>query len=502
MPADTITLSTARPLALDELQAVAREGAPVGLADDARARIAQGRAVLQDALDAGTRVYGLNTGLGHMRDEVIPTEVLLAYQPMIVTGHAAGVGMALGDAEVRAMMLARAAGAVRGYSGLSVATVERYLELLNAGIVPLVPAVGSIGASDLSHLAAIGQTLIGLGEARYAGERMPAADALARAGLEPLVLGPKEGLAVVSENAYAIGVGALALGEIARVLRLADVAAALTMEATGANLSPLDPEAAVARRFAGQADVARAILALLEGSHLTEPGAAVSLQDPLSVRTVAQVHGAALRTFRDLAAVVETELNSADDNPLTSPDTGRAISTGNFHPMELALGFEGMRVALAHLALTSERRGSAMATRLWESLPDPAELWRSAGIGGYAYAATLARIRTLAGPITLNIPALDNGQEDHATGAPLAVDLTREVTGLLEQMYVGEIATATVLLSRSGHRALGRGTGPFAELVREGMATRGRDESGADLLDRVGRRISARVSARIAPDQS
>jgi histidine ammonia-lyase len=496
----TIPLSATSRLTLDQLQAVALDDRPVSLAPDARARIDLGRAVLTDALEKGTRVYGLNTGLGHTRDVEIPREVLDQYQIDIVTSHAFGIGPSLPAAEVRAIMLARLSGACRGYSGLSLPTAEFYADMLNAGVVPNVPREGTIGASDLGTLGAVAATMIGRGTAFIDGEKLQSADALQKAGLEPVTLGLKEGLAVVSENSYSIGIGALALGEVARTLRLADVAAALTMEAARSSLTPFDPEVSVARPFRGQADVAANILSLLEGSYLTQPEAAISLQDPLSIRTVAQVHGAAREVFERLADTVETELNASDDNPMTSPDSGRALSTGNFHPMEIALGFESIRVALAHLALICERRVGVIGMEFWSSRKstDPETLpeWAitTPGLGGYAHAAISARIKMLANPVTLNIPSLDHGQEDHATAAPLAVDITRELTAKLDDMLAGEIIIASALLSWRDDLVLGAGTRPYFDAVVDAAREGAPGELGGELVARATPRLLAMTS--------
>jgi len=497
----TVSLSDTTALTLDQLQSIALEGADVTLTHGARERIALGREVLEAALVSGTRVYGLNTGLGHNRDVDVPQDVLDQYQVDIVTSHASAIGKPLPAAEVRAIMTARLSGACRGYSGLSLEVTEFYAKMLNAGIIPNVPSEGTIGASDLGTLAAVAATMIGRGTAFVQGRKLPSAEALAEVGLRPVTLGLKEGLAVVSENSYSIGVGALALGEVARTLRLADVASALTMEATASSLSPFDPEVTVARPFQGQAQVARNILRLLQGSYLTDPTSALSLQAPLSIRTVAQVHGAAREVFGNTAYAVETELNASDDNPMVSPDTKRALSTGNFHPMEIALGFESLRVALAHLALIADRRISVLGQTYWSAQKtDPSDLPDGAivtpGLGGYSYASLSARIKALAAPVTLGIPSLDHGQEDHATAAPLAVDVTRQVTAMLDEMLVGEIVLAAALLSRRHGVELGSGTRPYVDTVIAAAREGDPDELAVELVSRVSPRLVAMTSRR------
>lgn len=485
----TITLTSAGNLSLDDIQTIALDSARVELADDARARISLGRAVLDDALESGTRVYGLNTGLGHTRDVEIPRAVLDQYQIDIVIGHAAGIGDPLPEPEVRAIMASRLSGACRGYSGLSVATSQHYADMINEGVIPFVPNNSTIGASDLGTMAAVAAVMIGHGRAFYRGVKMTGAAALAAAGLGPVTLGPKEGLAVVSANSYSIGVGALALGEVARTLRLADIAAALSMEAFRSSLSPFDPEVSVARPFTGQRVVADNIRALLTGSYLNDPTQALSLQDALSIRTVAQVHGAAREQHGHAVYAVENELNGSGDNPMVSPDTKRAISTGNFHPMEIALSFEALRVALAHVAIIAERRISNLGSMRWaqrkgDNTELPADAVMTPGIGGYSYATLSSRIKVLANPVTLGIPTLDFGQEDHATAAPQAIDATREQLRLLDEVLVGEIALSAAILSWRDDFVLGVGTQPYYDVVIAASKTEDSD-MGALLVAQV-----------------
>jgi histidine ammonia-lyase len=230
----------------------ARELALVELLPEVEATVLAGRAVV-DRLVAGDRlIYGLNTGLGHMRDHRVPLEVLQRYQRQMIEAHASGIGPPLDTEDVRAAMLARVSGAARGGSGLTLEAVRLLVAMLNAGVHPIVPSAGSVGAGDLMHMAAIASVMIGKGEAELNGEPLPAAEALARAGLAPIDAQPKEGLALVASNGVAIGAGALVAEEAQRLARLADLACALSLEAVSGNPGPFDEAAGAAKAIPGQ----------------------------------------------------------------------------------------------------------------------------------------------------------------------------------------------------------------------------------------------------------
>src|SRR5581483_6125359 len=392
---------------------VAVEGAPVEVSAEVLARVEAGRAVVERVLQGDTLVYGLNTYLGHMRDEPVSTEMLLQYQVHMVVGHAGGVGAPLSDQDVRALMLARVAGIARGGSGAHPGALHAILAMLNAGVHPVVPEVGSVGASDLMHMAAVAMVAIGRGEARLQGEILPGAEALARAGLTPYVLQPKDGLALISANGASIGIGALVVRQAQRVAVLADTATALALEAIGGNPSPFEPVAAAAKPLAGQIAAAAHVRDLLDGSYLYDPATTLSVQDPLSFRVVPQVHGALREQIANARHSVEVELNAIDDNPMVSIEEDRLLSTGNFHPMLLALDFEALRIGLAHVGMLSERR---MNKILAQRFSDPAFYLQAAddpeqrafgGLLTYSAAALLSELKHLAMPVTLECPPLD-----------------------------------------------------------------------------------------------
>jgi histidine ammonia-lyase len=447
---DAVVIS-ATPMRLDELVAIAR-GARVSLADDARACIAASRAVVDAAMDGDELVYGLNTLVGHARDERVAADVIVALQPQLVAMHAGGMGPPLPREQVRAAMAARLNGIARGGSGASPAIADAIVTHLNAGIHAIVPSISSVGAGDLGQHALAGLVLLGEGDAEVDGRIVPARDALAAAGIAPLQLAPKDGLTLISANGFALGHAALVLERAASLLDAADTIAATTMDAVHANPSILDPAAMRAKGIRGQVASADRIREQLVGSERT--AAPVSVQDALSIRVVPQVHGAAREVVAFAERAVSDELNAAADNPFASVETGRLTSNGNFHPMLVALAVDALRPALAHVGQLSERRSG----RLWDTLIGGVDqetftslLTDAGAVAGlalrYPIAARATRLRQLAAPVTLDVSPLDLGQEDHATNAPEAVVRTAEALDVLADVLTVELllARATIL---------------------------------------------------------
>jgi histidine ammonia-lyase len=439
------------PLTVPELVAVAR-GTSIALGPAAIERIRASRAVVDRLVSGEELIYGLNTGLGHGRNERVPVSALAAGQADIVRAHAGGFGPPLPVEVVRAAMAVRVAGIARGGSGASPAIAETYVAMLNAGLHPVVPVVGSIGASDLMHMAAIALVAMGEGEAEVGGERLSGADALARAGIAPVRLGPKDGLTVISANGVSIGHAALVVDR-ARVLGdTADLIVAVSLEAARGNPSVVDAVVATAKPVPGQAVAAARIRRYLEGSRLSVAVGSGSVQDALSFRVAPQVHGAFREVLTFATASVDTELAAMDDNPVVSIAEDRMISNGNFHPMLLALAVDAMRPALAHVGQLSDRRTG----QIWDRLAGDtgafsAEAFeRMARYGSpllrYSGAARTAELRTLAGPATLDVGPVDLGVEDHATNAPLAVRRTDEALAVAEDVLTVELLTATAVL--------------------------------------------------------
>lgn len=487
------------PLTVADIVAIAR-GAPIELGPVALDRIAASRAVVDRLVSGDRLVYGLNTGLGHLRNERVPVDVLEATQAFVVRAHAGGIGPSLPQEVVRAAMAVRIAGMARGGSGASPVIAETYVAMLNAGVHPIVPLVGSVGASDLMHMAAIGLVAMGEGEAMVDGQRLPGAEAMSRAGIEPLRLAPKDGLTVISANGVSIGQAALVVERARGVLDAGDIVVAVTLEASCGNLSIVDPVVATAKPVPGQVLSAARIRGFLDGSELCL-GDAASVQDPLSFRVVPQVNGAVREVLRFAVEAVEGELAAIDDNPLVSLTDGRMISNGNFHPMLLALAIDAVRPALAHVGQLSDRRTG----HLWDTLVSDPEAMTPSGFETltaygspllrYSGAARAAELRLLADPATLDVGPLDLGVEDHSTSAPLAVRRTDEALDVVEDLLAIELMTACASLGRrAGSREqMGPRTRAVFDLVAAALAELG---SGA-ASDRAHRKVRDLLAGRL-----
>lgn len=470
MTAGIVTLGADAPTSAD-IVAIA-DGTQVAIGADAREAIEASRAVVDAAIAAGLPVYGLNTRLGAGRDDRVGDDELLDFQRLVIANHRGGIGEALGERQARALIAARLVGFTRGGSGVRIDLAQAYADLLNARIHPVIPARGSVGAADLTHLAEVAAVVTGGGRAFIDGVVVPGDEALSAAGLSPLVLAPHEGLAVLSSNAYSVGAGALVLSALAGRVGLWDAVVALALEALGAagpagNLSAFSAEIAGARGGAGQRASAAALRAALEGSALMASDRAVTVQDPIAFRTVPQIHGALREAVDRALAEVDLELAARSDNPLVDAGTGRMISGGNFQAVPLALALENVRLALAHVASATERRISALSAALTPARREGRT--RVPGLLAYSAAAALAEVRQLAAPATLGVTTL-SGVEDHASLAPLALQLLERSGALVDELAAIEALHAVDLLGVTGVRPTGAGTRELFGRVDEAVA--------------------------------
>jgi len=470
---------TGRDLSPAELVAVARDGVTVQIDDQARARVGESAAVLRRAVQAGTAIYGVTTGLGSRVVESVDGAEAASLSLRTLRGRAMSVGEPLARELTRATMAVRLNGLCAGGAGAGVAVADGLAGLLNAGVHPHIPRSGSVGAADLCMLAHVGLTLIGEGEAELGGERLPSGTALARAGLEPLHLGPKDGLAICSSSAVSIAIAALALVDGEACLRAAQVSAALSMEGFRANLSPIDTRVVAARPAPGQAWAAADLRALLAGGELTEPGSARRLQDPLSFRCASQIHGSLRSALDLLAAALAPELNGAADNPLVIADDEEILSTGNFHVPALALALDAAAIAIAQVAAPVGERPARCKTERLSGLPDnlvPGGPTRSglAPLTKTAQALTI-EIRHLAAPFAIDPTVGADGVEDDSTGATQSALRVREQLGRLELLIAAELVVAAQAIELAAPRRLGAGTAAAQQCVRAVVAPVGED---------------------------
>jgi histidine ammonia-lyase len=345
-------------LTLAHVVRVAASDEPVLADPDIAPRIVASRQVVESVLSSGRVVYGVNTGFGKLSNVTIPPDDLLALQLNLVRSHACGVGAPLSEEETRVMLLLRANVLAKGFSGVRAEVLTILLDMLNRRVHPVIPEKGSVGASgDLAPLAHMALAAIGEGEAVYRGERMSGAEALRLAGITPITLEAKEGLALLNGTQAMAAVGGLAVARLLDLAELADVIAALSLEALHGTAAAFDPQIHNVRPHRGQKLVAKRLQRLLSGSKLMAAHRDCHrVQDAYSLRCIPQVHGAARDTLDFVRRTLEIELNAATDNPLIFSDTGDIISGGNFHGAPLALAFDHAATAATVLGAISERR--------------------------------------------------------------------------------------------------------------------------------------------------
>ncbi len=414
---------TGENLVVEDVWAVAVEGASVTLSEAAREKMGAARALVERAAHGTSEhTYGINTGFGRFVSRAIPEELTEELQLRLLRSHACGVGDPYPPEIVRAAMLLRANALAKGNSGARVTTVELLIELLNRGVLPHVPSRGSVGASgDLAPLAHLALPLIGEGEAWAEGERLPGDEALARAGLEPIRLQVKEGLSLVNGTQFMAAFGALGLARARRLAKVADLACALSLEALQGSRSSFIPEIHALRPLRGQSASAANILRALEGSAINEAHRwCDKVQDAYSLRCAPQVHGASRDLLDYVDYTVSVELNSATDNPLVLVEEELLVSNGNFHGQPLAFALDALAMAVSELASISERRVERLVNpNLSGGLP--AFLTSDGGLNSgfmipqYVAASLVSENKVLCHPASVDSIPTSAGQEDHVS---------------------------------------------------------------------------------------
>ncbi|MFI4995303.1 MAG: aromatic amino acid lyase [Hyphomicrobiales bacterium] len=443
-----------RPLRIADVVAVARHDAHLDLAPGLGAQLAAARAALEEAAARGDKVYGLTTGLGAAADTPLEPSDLASFQRRALAARMVGVGEPLSREATRALLLARLAGLAKGASGISPSIPQAIADLLNAGVTPVVPGIGSIGAADLAPLAHAFAVLIGEGEAVHGGRIMAGAEALAAAGLAPIGLGPKDALALINANSASVGPGALAVADAENLLEASLAALALGLEAFRGNLSPIGADAVALRRTPRLVEVSARLRALLAGSDLEKPGAARRLQDPLSFRSAAPILAALADALAHARQAVELEHDGAGDNPAITQGARAIVSTAGFEVTHLALAFETLGLALAQAAGASFWRCVKLMSSAMSGLPrflTPHGGSRSGFSAVQKTAAALeAEIRRLAQPAMLFPGPVADGVEDMASMAPRCVAKTAEALGHMSRLVALELMVAAQALDLRG----------------------------------------------------
>jgi histidine ammonia-lyase len=486
----TVTLGTS-PVTLADVVAVARDGAKVALAPEVVPRLSAARAVVMRLVRTATPIYGVNSALGANVGQPIEEADLETFQASAIRARAVGVGPSYDAASVRAMLFARTSSLAVGGAGVSPAVVEALVALLNARVHPCVPRYGSIGVADLPQLSHLSLPLIGEGEAEVAGAILPGAEALARAGLAAVELGPKDALALVSANSATVGRAALVLHDAFALLEQWNSAVSLSYEGFRANLSPLDQRVVGARPAPGQVEVAERLRTLLAGSRLFEPGSARRVQDPLSLRCVPQVHGALWWMLGEARAQVELELNHAGDSPLVLVGEGEMLSTSNFHVPALALAFDASAIAHAQAASLAVERCIKFMSPAMTGLPLQLTRHGPQESGFATIQKTLIalynEIRLRANPGSLDFLPVTERIEDHATMALGCVEKLAEIVDRARYLVAIEclIAAQAVDLRELSRDALGAGARAVYERTRAAAQTLDHDRPLGPDVDRL-----------------
>jgi histidine ammonia-lyase len=433
---------------LSELEAVARAGAAPSAAAGDRVRIDAAREVVERAVRDGRAVYGVTTGFGHLAAVRIDPADAARLQLNLVRSHAVGSGPPLDAEVVRGMVLLLASSLSRGHSGVRAEVVDLLVELLARDVVPVIPSRGSVGSSgDLAPLAHLALVLVGEGEALVGGERVPGAEALMRAGLEPLELTAKEGLALINGTHLMAAAGGLALRDARRVLGAAVVATALSLEAFKGSTVPFDPRLHAIRRHPGAVTVAAELRELLTGSPIVASHADCGrVQDPYTLRCAPQVLGAVADALDYVEAAFQRELEAVTDNPLVFPDEGDVLSGGNFHGQPLSLPLDHLALALCELASFSERRTFALLSPSYAGLPPflTPHPGLSSGlmIAQYAAAALVNECQVLSHPAGAGSIPTSAGQEDFNSMGALAALKARTVVEHAAHVVATELVCA------------------------------------------------------------
>lgn len=462
-------------LTLEEVIKVAREYAKVEIDKNAINKIIASRKVVDDIVEEERIVYGVNTGFGSLSKVSISKEDTVQLQENLIRTHAVGFGEPLDEDEVRAIILIRINSLIKGVSAIRLETIEKLLEVLNKNLIPYVPSKGSLGASgDLAPLSHIVLPLLGLGYAFYEGELYEGAEAMELAGIETIHLAEKEGLALINGTTVMTGIGALALSDAIDLLKLADIAGALSLEAHRGIIDAFYEKLHTIRPHKGNLATAKNIRELTKGSTYTTHTAEIRVQDAYTLRCMPQVHGANKDSINFVKDKVDIELNSATDNPIIFAD-GQVISGGNFHGENMAQAFDLLGISASEIGNISERRIERLVNAQLSDFPS--FLVKNPGLNSgfmiaqYSAAALVSENKVLAHPASVDSITSCENQEDFVSMGTIAARKAKEIVRNSRRVVATEIMAACQALDFRADQGfkLGIGTQIAYDLVRENI---------------------------------
>lgn len=468
---ENMVIIDGKSLTIEDVVNVSRNNYKIKIADEALVKVDKARKLVDDFVDEKRVVYGITTGFGKFSDVVISKEESSDLQTNLIISHACGVGTPFTDDISKAIMLLRVNNLSKGHSGVRRVTLNTLVEMINKNVCPIIPEKGSLGASgDLAPLAHMVLVMLGLGEATYEGERLPGAEAMKRAGIEPIVLTSKEGLALINGTQVMTAVGTLVTYEAIQLLKLSDISTALTVEALKGITDAYDPRLHHVRPHLGQIKTAENLLNILKDSKLTTKQGEIRVQDAYTLRCVPQIHGASKDAIQYVVDKINIEINAVTDNPIIFPDDQVVFSGGNFHGQPMALPFDFLGIAIAEIANVSERRIERLVNPQLSGLP--AFLTPHGGlhsgfmIAQYAAAALVSENKVLAHPASVDsIPSSAN-QEDHVSMGTIAARKARDILFNAQNVVAIELLSAAQAIDFDDATKLGKGSKAAYDVIR------------------------------------
>lgn len=461
-------------LTIEDVVNVCRNNYEVIITEEAIINVKKSRELVDKLVDEGKISYGITTGFGRFSDVAISREDSKLLQENLIISHSCGVGNPLSEDTVRAIMLLRVNNLAKGYSGIRLETLQTLVDMINKGVHPIIPEKGSLGASgDLAPLSHMVLTMIGEGEAIYKGERMPSKWAMEKSGISIMdSLSSKEGLALINGTQVMTAIGLLATYDAMNLLKTADIAYCLTMEALNGITCAMDERVHKVRPHQGQINTAKNILDILKGSEMTSKQGEIRVQDAYSLRCTPQIHGASKDAIEYVMNKINIEINSVTDNPIIFANEEEIISGGNFHGQPIALSFDFLGIALSEIANISERRLEKLVNpALNHGLP--AFLVNHGGLNSgfmivqYSAASLVSENKVLTHPASVDsIPSSAN-QEDHVSMGTIAARKARDIMENARKVIAMEILSAAQAIDLRGKKRLGMGTEAAYSVVRE-----------------------------------
>lgn len=468
-------------LRIEDIVHVARNNYEVQLSTDAIDKVIKSRELVDRLVNEEKVVYGITTGFGKFSDVVISKKEARTLQRNLIISHSCGVGEPLDEEIVRGVMLLRANALAKGYSGIRLETLNTLIEMLNKGVHPVIPEKGSLGASgDLAPLSHMVLVMLGEGEAFYKGARMSGKEAMEKANIPTIELTSKEGLALINGTQVMTAIGALAVYDAINISKMADISAAMTVEALNGIVTAFDEKVHQVRPHEGQINTAKNLLRILQDSKMTTEQGQIRVQDAYVIRCLPQIHGASKDAIKYVKEKVEIEINSATDNPLIFEDVEEVISGGNFHGQPMAISFDFLGIALAELANVSERRLERLVNPALSGLP--AFLVKNGGLNSgfmivqYSAASLVSENKVLAHPASVDsIPSSAN-QEDHVSMGTIAARKARAILDNARKVLSMELLGACQAIDLRGNKGLGKGTQVAYDIIREKIKTLENDQ--------------------------